>query len=79
MKLLRLGDRFVNMDQVTDVIVESDSLRLMLAVWGEGDQVEIRVTGAGTVDVLRWLQDNREEIPSAAEDNTTVVTPGRRN
>jgi hypothetical protein len=78
-KLLRLGDRFVNLDQVTDVTVEADSLRLRLAVWGEGDQVEIQVTGPGTADVLRWLQDNREELPGAAEDNTTVETPGRRN
>ena len=31
-KLLRLGDRFVNLDQVTDVTVEADSLRLRLAV-----------------------------------------------
>ncbi len=62
MKLLKIGDRMVNMDLVTDIRLYVDGINLYLMSNSGGNESVLEVRG-DEADVLRsWLEARAEDV-----------------
>ncbi len=66
-KLLKIGDRMVNMDLVTDIRLYVDGINLYLMSNSGGNEAMLEVRGAEAEALRRWLEERAEDVTTPPE------------
>ena len=69
MKLLKIGDRMVNMDLVTDIKLYSDGINLYLMSNSGSNESILEVRGAEADVLRRWLEAHAEDLTKEPAPN----------
>ena len=78
MKLLRIGDRYINIDRVTDFMTTDEDVLVhfephAIDVSQNNHAVRWRFTGAEAAALLRWLEAHAENVAEAEAGPTGEI------